>query len=78
MKQRKVKLTYFKDSGKYYSEGEYLTSVAEYHDWMLYNEVKEMRALGKLPGLIEGATEFDILVTGEDVVPALLKRSNWP
>lgn len=73
MNMQTVKLTYFKKSGKYYSEGEYESEVPEYHDWQIYEEVRKFQTDGKLPGLVDGCVEFDILVGGETVVPALIK-----
>lgn len=48
----KVKLTYFKPSGKYYSQGEYQSD--EDHAFNVFDEVKTMQREGKLPGLVEG------------------------
>lgn len=49
MKEYRVKLTYFKKSGKYYTDGEYMTSKL----WMyeIIDEVKEMKRQNKLPGI---------------------------
>jgi hypothetical protein len=74
-KTRKVKLTYFKESGKYYTEGIYQTKVPEYYDFDVYSEVRMMARTGKLPGLVAGCVEFDILISGSTVVPHLLKAS---
>ena len=57
----KVELTYFKKSGKYYSEGEFVV----YNDCSLidiWNQVEALQELGSLPGLTEGTREFIILV----------------
>ena len=48
----KVKLIYFKASGKYYSEGEYETQ--HKHMWKIFAEVRQMHRDGKLPGLTAG------------------------
>jgi len=56
----RVELIYFKDTGKYYSEGEYTT-----HQDALFQIFKEVRVLlriGKLPGLIDGCSDFHVLV----------------
>ena len=74
---QKVKLTYFKESGKYYSEGEFETEHPEYHDWLIIADIKRMVKAGKLPGLIQGCTEFHILMSGETVVPALILKNSW-
>lgn len=52
----RVDLTYFKLSGKYYSEGSYVSDKAEMHE--IFDEVEIMIDAGKLPGLVEGAKEF--------------------
>lgn len=48
----KIKLTYFKRNGKYYSEGEY-ESTKEYL-WEAWIEIEQMRDKRKLLGLMEG------------------------
>lgn len=56
----RVKLTYFRPSGKYYSIAYYTTS-----KWVLqeiFEEVRELRRQGNLPGLVDFAREFHILV----------------
>lgn len=60
----KVLLTYFKPSGKYYSDAKYHTSHTDL--WMIWNEVEEMLIQGKLPGLVDGANEFMVLVDVPD------------
>lgn len=57
----KIKLDYFKESGKYYSSGEYESNHLMMYD--VYDEVREMAKTGHLPGLVEGCTEFTVLVT---------------
>ena len=59
-----VKLTYFRKSGKYYSEGEYKSSKEFLFD--IWDEVSDFRLDGKLPGLIAGAKEYVILVNVPD------------
>lgn len=57
-----VKLTYFKQRGKYYSDGEFRVhkSVSLFQIW---EDVIKRRDDGGLPGLVEGAgKEFIILV----------------
>lgn len=61
-----IKLVYFKKGGKYYSEGEYESHGAYLYDYV--KEVKTMQANGKLPGLVDGATEFTILIPARDEV----------
>ena len=70
---RHVQLTYYKSSGKYYTSGSYTTEHKD--DFRVYEEVRQMRDEGQLPGLREGATEFIIEIGGtkEDlIVPALI------
>lgn len=56
-----VRLTYFKQSGKYYSKGSFRinsdTSMLDIHE-----QVKGMIVAGRLPGLVEGVSEFIVLV----------------
>ena len=70
----KVKLTYFKESGKYYTDETYETDKEMMND--VYDEVRQMQRDGKLPGLVEGGgKEFTILITSEGVkhdVPQLI------
>lgn len=55
----KVQLTYFKETGKYYSEGSYETEHKPL--FKVWQEVSLMIHNGKLPGLIKGATEYIVL-----------------
>ena len=55
-----VKLTYFKPSGKYYSEGSYTTNRGQLFD--IWDEVKKMQEELDLPGLVPGHSEFIISV----------------
>lgn len=63
---RKIHLTYFKPSGKYYSEGEYNSD--QLYEWEIYDEVRKMQ---KYPGLM-GGWEGYILVSPENGVPAIV------
>lgn len=66
-----VKLTYFKRTGKYYAEAAY-ESLNQF-PFEVYREVREMLDTETLPGLIEGHSEFVVLVQPEDDgVPALI------
>lgn len=56
----RVKLTYFKNSGKYYSEGFYKTSKEELFE--IWDEVRSMLSDGIRPGLCDGHSEFHVLV----------------
>jgi len=56
----RVNLTYFKETGKYYSEGHYNTSTADL--FSIWDEVRRMRIFKTLPGLIIGHSNFIVLV----------------
>lgn len=60
----KVKLTYFKESGKYYSDGEYDTKIKNLFD--IWDEVRQMLDSGIRPGLCDGANEFIVSVDVPD------------
>jgi len=64
----KITLTYFKSTGKWYSEGSYETDKDEFE---VFNEIKEMIKKGELPGLMKGPSDFHILVEGI-LVPRLI------
>lgn len=66
----KVKLQYFKPSGKYYSSGEYETQLVHMFD--IFEEVKEMTKCKKLPGLCEYHSDVIVHVT----VPE--NQNNYP
>ena len=76
MTNRKVHLTYFKRSGKYYSSDEYESELQ--YDYEIYSEVRTMRDRGILPGLVAGAHDFDIHVLPLDGVPALITSVRLP
>lgn len=58
-----VKLSYFKESGKYYSFGTYFS----YKERMfqIFEEVKEMKKNKTLPGLVSGLWVDTILVDSD-------------
>lgn len=56
----KVELTYFQPGGKYYSLGSY-TSDCE-HVFEIHEEVRKLKNLNKLPGLIGGWEGMVILI----------------
>ena len=60
----KVQLTYFKTTGKYYSQGEYETE----HESLIeiWHEVRGMLYQGKRPGLVDGHDAFHILIQVAD------------
>lgn len=60
----KVELTYFKQTGKYYTSGEYQTEKTAVYE--IFAEVREMFIAGKLPGLVDGASEFYAVVNLPD------------
>lgn len=53
----KVHLTYFKCTGKYYTDGEYETNLESLHE--IWNEVRQ---LNPAPGLASDGAEFFVLV----------------
>ena len=61
---------YFKASGKYYSEGEYISEKLERYE--IYNEVKEKFASGCRPGLFDGPNEFYVLIQADGLEPSLV------
>ncbi len=70
----KIKFTYFKQNGKYYSEGEF-DAAGWLSFWGSLAEIQEMLKEGKNPGLIDGAVirnGFDTLITAEEWPPHLL------
>lgn len=56
----RVELEYYKDSGKYYSSGDYLTQKLQMYE--IFDEVRQMLASGKRPGLVDGHNEFYTIV----------------
>lgn len=56
----RVRLTYFKDTGKFYSEGEYVSEKLAL--WEIWDEVKEMLKVGKRPGLVDRVNDFYVTV----------------
>lgn len=65
----RVKLTYYKQSGKYYSEGE--LHLPETPAFMAYQRIKQLHEDGDLPGLMHGACkEFFVVAESEDWVGA--------
>ena len=52
---QKVKLTYFKDSGKYYSEGEFEVDDPN-QMYEIFRLVRNLQQQKRLPGLVDGAT----------------------
>lgn len=59
-----VKLDMFKRNGKWYSEGEYETE--EKPLYQIWAEVRRMRDERRLPGLIEGHSDFIVSVDVPD------------
>lgn len=59
-----VKIDYFKESGKFYSEGEYTSK--KLHLFEIWTELIDMFTNGKRPGLIDGSLEFYAVVSVPD------------
>ena len=69
----RVTITYFKTTGKYYSEG-YIDILSTFfnENYNLNDYVKELRKQGKRPGLVDSKNcEFIWLVEYEDYPPKL-------
>lgn len=60
----KVKLTYFKQSGKYYSDGSFDTDKASWPE--IFDEVKRLIDQKTLPGLVRGHSDFIVLMDVPD------------
>lgn len=56
----KIKLTYFRRSGKYYSDGEYVTQNTDM--FAVFEEVRRMYEGGVLPGLVAGHSYFIVYI----------------
>lgn len=56
----KVKLSYFKLHGKWYSDGEYDTKCQHLHQ--IWEEVQSMNKYGGLPGLVKESKNWIILI----------------
>ena len=52
----KVNLTYYKESGKYYSSGEYVST--EWELFAIFNDVAALMRTRQLPHLVEGHSDF--------------------
>ena len=76
---KNVKLTYFKESGKYYSDDEFVSN--EEFSFDIYAEVRNWNKTHRgetLPGLSCFSWEGYILVVPEDCAPALIDKSSCP
>lgn len=60
----KVLLSYFKPNGKWYSDDEYETSKELLFE--IWDEVRAMRDARRLPGLVEGHSEYIVSVDVPD------------
>lgn len=56
----KIRFTYFKDTGKYYSEGYREAEKLHLHD--MFAEAKQLLDSGVRPGLIDGHSGFHVVV----------------
>lgn len=73
-----IKLQYFKESGKFYAEGELEIPkywVTKYMFSQIYKYVRTLMRHSQLPGLVPNHSAFTVYVTGEDVVPQILHSS---
>jgi hypothetical protein len=65
-----VKLTYFKQSGKYYSEG--TLQVTTTKPWEIYTIVRQLLKTRRLPELVDNHDNYIVLVDIPDGVPAAI------
>lgn len=72
-----VILTYFKTSGKYYSQGELQVANID-QPWEIYRQVRELLKTRTLPGLIPGHSNFTVHVHIPDGVPAVISEFGPP
>jgi hypothetical protein len=61
-----VKLTYFKQSGKYYSEG--ILQVTTTKPWEIYTIVRQLLKTRRLPELVDNHDNYIVLVDIPDGV----------
>jgi hypothetical protein len=76
-----VKLVYFRESGKYYDDGEYDSHKEHIHE--IFEEVEDLSREGKLPGFVAGHNQYHVLIDVPDHPhrhPALITidRINMP
>lgn len=62
----KVRIVYYKDTGKYYSEGYYESEKDSMYE--IFDEVRLMLVSGKRPGLVDGFSHFHVVVDCPDWV----------
>lgn len=62
MEEYKIKLDYFKSSGKYYASGEYSTKQKAFYK--VFEEVESMKTMNALPGV--SGNEFIIHIDSEE------------
>lgn len=55
-----VNLTYFRESGKFYSEGSYESEKEQLYE--IFDEVKDLSKRRTLPDLLEGHSEYYVLI----------------
>lgn len=77
-KFRRAKLTYFKPSGKWYATTHYKVNQTVWHN--IIEEIKKLKEQRKLPGLMEGHSDFYVLIDLKEgfdyLVPYLLALDN--
>lgn len=73
-----VKLTYFKDTGKFYGDGEFTVDASK-EMFHIFEIVRNLQRRGRLPGMVDGATFAFILVNApghRNDHPALIVADN--
>ena len=66
-----VKIWYFKPSGKYYTEGNYVTEKENAYE--IFDEVKAMFKNGVAPGLTQNDPDFTAVVFPLKHYPAMIR-----
>ena len=56
----KIELTYYKQTGKYYSSGDFVSMRDTFHE--MIEDVRFMQRAGRLPGLADGCREFVVVI----------------
>jgi hypothetical protein len=71
----KIRLTYFKPHGSYYTESVLHVDSQTDHA-MVIKEVRNRLSKRTLPGLVPNHSYFHVLVTGDRFVPTLVMEPN--
>jgi hypothetical protein len=58
---QEVELQYFRPDGRYYSSGSFRVAIGT-PLWAIFVQVRTMKKLQRLPGLVDGASSYHVLV----------------